>query len=141
METSPGEKALGVLADERLDMTQPWALTAQRAKRVLGCIQSPVASRVREGILPLCSAVLRPHLQCCIQLWGPSTGGTWTCWSKFRGRPTKLIRGMEHLSYEERRGESGLFRLEKASGRPNCALPVPEGNLQERWGKTTYKGM
>lgn len=28
-----------------------------------------MASRVREGILSLCSAVLRPDLQCCIHLW------------------------------------------------------------------------
>ena len=76
MESSPAQKGLGVLLGERLDMTQPWALAAQRAKCVLGCIQSSVGSREREGILPLCSALVRPHLQCCSQLWGPSTGRT-----------------------------------------------------------------
>ncbi|TRZ23806.1 hypothetical protein HGM15179_003316, partial [Zosterops borbonicus] len=85
MENSPADKELGVLVGERLDMTQPWALPAQRAKSVLGCIRSPVGSRAREGILPLCSALVRPHLQGCIQLWGPYTGRTWTCWSESRG--------------------------------------------------------
>lgn len=29
------------------------------------------SQRWREGILPLCSALLRPHLKCCVHLWGP----------------------------------------------------------------------
>lgn len=55
--------------DEKLGVTQPCALTAQEANCVLGCPKSSVATRVREGALPLCSAFVRPHLECCIQLW------------------------------------------------------------------------
>ncbi|TRZ18399.1 hypothetical protein HGM15179_008706 [Zosterops borbonicus] len=59
IESSLGEKDLGLLVDERLDMTQPCALTAQRDKGVLGCLQSSVASRAREGILSLCSSLIK----------------------------------------------------------------------------------
>ncbi|KAJ7415626.1 hypothetical protein BTVI_37785 [Pitangus sulphuratus] len=59
-ESSPAEKELGVLVGERLDMTRSCELTAQKAKHVLGCIQSRVGSRSREGILPLCSGETPP---------------------------------------------------------------------------------
>ncbi|GAB0205016.1 cAMP-dependent protein kinase inhibitor alpha [Grus japonensis] len=62
IESSPTEKDLGVLVDEKLDMTQQCALTAQKANHILGCVKRSVTSRSREVILPLCSNVVRPHL-------------------------------------------------------------------------------
>jgi len=42
-----------------------------------------------------------------------------------------MIRGMEHLSYEERLRESGLFSLEKRrlQGTPYCSLSGVKGDL------------
>jgi len=71
LESSPEEKDLGVLADKKLNMSWQYALADQKANRILGCIKTSVASRSREAILPLYSALLRPHLEYCAQLWSP----------------------------------------------------------------------
>jgi len=112
-ENSFEEKDLGVLVDEKLNMSRQCALAVQKANCILGCIKSRVASMSREGILPLYSALLRPHLESCIQLWSPQHRKDMDVLERGRRRATKVIRGLEHLSYEDRLNELGLFSLEK----------------------------
>ncbi|PKU41967.1 hypothetical protein llap_7729 [Limosa lapponica baueri] len=113
VDSSPAEKDLGVLVDEKPDMSQKCALTAQKANCILGCIKTSVASRSREVILPLCSTLVRPHLECRVQLWSPQNRKDMDLLERIPMRASKTIWGLEHLSCEERLRELGLFGLEK----------------------------
>ncbi|TRZ21830.1 hypothetical protein HGM15179_005278 [Zosterops borbonicus] len=64
IESSPAEKDLVVLLDEKLDMTWQCALAAQRANLTLDYIKRNVASRSRAVILPLYSAPTIAYLDC-----------------------------------------------------------------------------
>ena len=57
--------------DGKLGMSHQCAHSAQKANHILGCIKRSVASRVRDVILPLCSVLVRPHPEHCIQMWSP----------------------------------------------------------------------
>ena len=89
------------MVDGKLDMSQQCALTAQKASRTLGCIKRCVTSRSREVILPLCCALLRPHLEYCIQMWSAQYKRDTDLLEHVQGRATKMMQGMEHISYED----------------------------------------
>ena len=99
--------------DGKLDMSQQCALTAQKTNRFLDCIKRSMVRRSREVILPLCSALVRPHLEYCIQVWSSHYRRDIDLVEHIQRRAIEMIQGLKHLSYEYSLRELGMFSLEK----------------------------
>jgi len=58
-----------------------------------------------------CSALVRPHLESCVQFWGPQYKRDVDRLQRVQQRAMKVIKGLRHLTCEERRREPGLLSL------------------------------
>ena len=113
LESSTAERDLGVLVDSRVNVSQQCALAAKRENCTLGCIKHSITSWSKEVIIPLCSALVWPHLEYCVQFWAPQFKKAVKDLEYLQRRATKLVKGLESMSYEEWLRTLDLSSVEK----------------------------
>ena len=87
-------------------------IAASKGNQVLGMIRTNITYKEKSLIVPLYKAIVRPHLEYCIQAWGLYLRKDIDMLDKIQRRATKLISGLRDLTYEERLKECGLTTLE-----------------------------
>ena len=91
-----------------------------------GLHQKRGGSRDREVTVPLCTALVRPHLERCVQAWGSQNRRDVELLEWVRRMAMKVLRELEHFSSGHRLVQTGE---EKAPGRSHCSLPMFRGSL------------
>ena len=110
--TTVKEKDLGVTISADMKVSVQGGIAASKGNQILGLIRRNITYKGKKLIIPLYKAIVRPHLEYCIQAWRPYRKKDIDTLERIQRRATKMIPELRDLSYEERLKECGLTTLE-----------------------------
>ncbi len=93
------ENDLGVIISRDLKWSKQCAVSAAKADRVLGQIKSSFSYHGKETVLPLYTALVRPHLEYAVSVWSSSTKSNIMTLEKVKKRATKIIKPLSNKPY------------------------------------------
>ena len=95
--TTVKEKDLGVTISADMKVSEQCGIAASKGNQILGLIRRNI-----KLIIPLYKAIVRPHLEYCIQTWRPYRKKDIDTLERIQRRATKMIPELRDFSYEER---------------------------------------
>jgi len=110
--TSVKEKDLGVTVSADMTVSEQCGLAASKGNQILGLIRRNITYMENTLIIPLYKAIVRPHLEYCIQAWRPHHTKDIDKLERVHRRATKLIPELKYLCYERRLLECRITTLE-----------------------------
>ena len=111
MGTTVKEKDLGVTISAVMKVSEQCGIAATKGNQIIGSIRRNITYKGKT-IIPLYKAIVRPHLEYCVQAWIPYRKKDVDTRERILRTATKMIPELRDLSYEERLKESGLTTLE-----------------------------
>ena len=87
-------------------------IAASNGNQIIGLIRRNITHKGKKLIIPLYKAIVRPHLEYCIQAWRPYRKKDIYTLERIQRKATKIIPELKDLSHEERLKECGLTTLE-----------------------------
>ena len=105
------EKDLGIWFTSDLKPSLHCCKAAASAMRVLSMIRRSFANISKELFVFLYTTYVRPHLEYCVPIWSPYLVRDIEVLEKVQKRATKLIKGYEKLSYDQRLKSLGIYTL------------------------------
>ena len=106
------EKDLGVTFSADMKVSEQCGIAASKGNQILGQIRRTIMYKEKQLIVPLYKAVVRPHLEYCIQAWRTYRKKDIDKLERIQRRATKIIPELRDLSYKSHLLQCGLTTLE-----------------------------
>ena len=102
---------LGVTLSADMKVSEQCGIAASKGNQILGLIRRTIMHMEKQLIVPMYKAIVRPHLEYCIQAWRPYRKNDIYKLERIQRRAIKMIPELRYLSYEIRLLQCALITL------------------------------